>query len=418
MFDDLFFDTHDKLDREKYAKNITNYLQESNIRVICVNSIWGSGKTWFAHMWMNMLRSDEYKNIAPVYYNAWENDDCQDALIPLLSEINDQLWEGHDNTPEKIKSAAGAILKSGFYHAVNTATMGLIDLEKGEEELNKETFYNTAISAHKELKTARKQFCSELETYLVSSNKKAFIFVDELDRCRPTFAIETLERIKHLFNVKNIYFILFLDKVQLSESVKVLYGNNTDTAGYLMRFIDVEYNLPISLDKYVRFKINTWYSEESKYYEILTKVIPLFSLSLRDINKLEIWSKVLIANKYPANYRREFHVVIVYFMMLKLRHMELYNKILVDKDYEIIKSPESILAVKDVDNLISDYTFTKNPIAVFINALKNYYYNNESIVLENNEFYSILIKMKRMDEFVLRNLAFCDNYNERDYPLK
>jgi hypothetical protein len=69
-------------------------------------------------------------------------------------------------------------------------------------------------------------------------------FIDEMDRCRPDFAIALLERIKHLFNVPRVVFVLAVDRAQLNESVKALYGINTNSDGYLRRFIDLAYSLP------------------------------------------------------------------------------------------------------------------------------------------------------------------------------
>lgn len=71
-----------------------------------------------------------------------------------------------------------------------------------------------------------------------------FILVDELDRCRPDYAIELLEGIKHLFGVKGIYFVVATNIDQLSESVKAVYGTGFDGARYLKRFFDLEYTLP------------------------------------------------------------------------------------------------------------------------------------------------------------------------------
>ena len=68
--------------------------------------------------------------------------------------------------------------------------------------------------------------------------------IDELDRCRPDYAISLLERLKHLFNVEGIFFILAIDREQLNSSVTAAYGEGIDTDGYLRRFIDVPYSLP------------------------------------------------------------------------------------------------------------------------------------------------------------------------------
>ena len=77
-------------------------------------------------------------------------------------------------------------------------------------------------------------------------------FIDELDRCRPNFAIELLEVIKHLFYIDNFIFIISIDKDQLSYSIANIYGHNMDTEGYLRRFFDLDYTLPrISSKEYI-----------------------------------------------------------------------------------------------------------------------------------------------------------------------
>lgn len=87
----------------------------------------------------------------------------------------------------------------------------------------------------------------------ICENKKIIIMVDELDRCKPTFAIELLEVIKHLFDVENMVFIFALDIKQLSYSVQSVYGTGIDSTGYLCRFFDYISKLP-------KIDINTIYS--------------------------------------------------------------------------------------------------------------------------------------------------------------
>ena len=70
-------------------------------------------------------------------------------------------------------------------------------------------------------------------------------FIDELDRCRPSFAIELLERVKHLFDVKNIVFVLSIDKKQLEAITAAVYGERIDALEYLRRFIDLDFYLPL-----------------------------------------------------------------------------------------------------------------------------------------------------------------------------
>lgn len=70
------------------------------------------------------------------------------------------------------------------------------------------------------------------------------IFIDELDRCRPTYAIAMLERIKHLFNIPGIAVVLATDTSQLAHSIKSVYGQDFDSQKYLQRFLSRTYPLP------------------------------------------------------------------------------------------------------------------------------------------------------------------------------
>ena len=70
------------------------------------------------------------------------------------------------------------------------------------------------------------------------------IAIDELDRCRPSYAVELLEVVKHFFAVTNIVFVLAIDKSQLSHAIQAIYGSNFDSVGYLRRFIDLDFRLP------------------------------------------------------------------------------------------------------------------------------------------------------------------------------
>ena len=76
------------------------------------------------------------------------------------------------------------------------------------------------------------------------SGKPLIVAIDELDRCRPSYAVELLEIAKHFFSVKNIVFVLTVDKTQLSHAIKAIYGNDFDAIGYLRRFIDLDFRLP------------------------------------------------------------------------------------------------------------------------------------------------------------------------------
>ncbi|WP_294329809.1 P-loop NTPase fold protein [uncultured Sphingomonas sp.] len=69
------------------------------------------------------------------------------------------------------------------------------------------------------------------------------IVIDELDRCRPTYAIKVLEELKHLFDVPGVAFVLGLHGQQLAHSVSAAYGAGFDSHSYLRRFFNRRYVL-------------------------------------------------------------------------------------------------------------------------------------------------------------------------------
>lgn len=102
-------------------------------------------------------------------------------------------------------------------------------------------------SEYKELKNEIKNFRNKLKNIQEKLGKKIIIFVDELDRCNPMYAIKTFEIIKHLFGISNIIFVLSIDKTQIENSVRRIFGTNEgEVNGYLRKFIDVDFQLPDS----------------------------------------------------------------------------------------------------------------------------------------------------------------------------
>lgn len=143
---------------------------------------------------------------------------------------------------------------------VRVISQGLVDIGKFEDlsKITKELpeiFANITkekISEFKDEKKSLKDFKESFSTFansLTHGSKGQFmppliVFVDELDRCKPTYAVELLETMKHFFNVQWVVFVLGIDRKQLSHSVRCLYGNEMDADGYLKRFINHEFTLP------------------------------------------------------------------------------------------------------------------------------------------------------------------------------
>ncbi|MDQ7002567.1 MAG: P-loop NTPase fold protein, partial [Ghiorsea sp.] len=80
----------------------------------------------------------------------------------------------------------------------------------------------------------------------IAKNSPIVIFVDELDRCRPDFAVSMLESIKHVFDVENVQFVLVINTTQLRASIKHCYGATIEAQRYLDKFIAFSFRLPES----------------------------------------------------------------------------------------------------------------------------------------------------------------------------
>ena len=109
---------------------------------------------------------------------------------------------------------------------------------------------------------------------------KLVIFIDELDRCRPNYALEMLERIKHYFDDDRIIFVISLNKEQLTHTITNYYGSGFDATRYLNKFFDLEMYLPV-VDT-VDNQINTYNEKQYWLNTIANALIKLYELSLRD----------------------------------------------------------------------------------------------------------------------------------------
>ncbi|WP_052679285.1 KAP family P-loop NTPase fold protein [Stutzerimonas stutzeri] len=256
----------DLMSREKNAQFLTSYIDESeHISVVNINSPWGTGKTFFITNW----RLDLMPSRATVYFNAWENDYTGDPLISLVANIRDQLEKClPSSVPNKRKlselaSSAGAAIAATAPIAIKHITKKFTGLDADEiaeaganatsadgfttESLSK--FAEELIKNNKKSNEAVADFKKKLsalvhEAKKHNADKPVYIFIDELDRCRPTYSIELLERVKHFFDIPNCKFIIATDTSQLAHSVNAVYGMGFSSSLYLKRFFELTYTFP------------------------------------------------------------------------------------------------------------------------------------------------------------------------------
>lgn len=347
---------NDKFNRKVIAQNLTKIIYDKDRPlVIALDSDWGTGKTTFVTMWKDLLETDDSYNdkFQTFYFNAWENDYLKDPLLALFSELEKQFREDH-STAKKILDKSKPFLIAGITSLIKMGTYGLLDFDKvnlgdfNEGELIELVgkFSELSLQQTKLDKEIRIKFKESMQNIQKATDKKFIFFIDELDRCRPTFAIELLEVIKHLFDIDKFIFIISIDKEQLSHSVATIYGQNMDTIGYLRRFFDLEYRLPkIEIQDYISLKHDIFKEyTNTEYFEfILLELIKADNYSLRDIDKMYFFIELLlplipIFDPYSndSNYNVVRTIVISHlyaiFITFKIKNPLEYKKI-VDYDY-------------------------------------------------------------------------------------
>lgn len=352
-YSSLKFENDDALDRKKFVENIMNVIKnwnhvkhENDSLVISLDAPWGSGKSYLINMWKNWLLSEENadKNYYITYYNAWENDDNDSAFIPLVYKLQDlDVYKSNNDYVENVekittnflKSCGVALLKDGVKKYLGESTADI--LCKGIDGAAATKKIEDFFSKYKTYIDEKGKFREALKG-LVPTNGKLIIFIDELDRCRPTFAIETLEIIKHYFNQKDIVFIFAIDLEQLSYSISTMYGAGMDSAGYLRRFFDFNIRIPAGdLYNYIR-PLYTSYMEnitnEEEFSKMVVNMFSKLNLSLRDIDKIfNNFTVFYLYYESHINVLPESRVVKVmeiylYFITLKYKFPDVYSLIL------------------------------------------------------------------------------------------
>ena len=270
--DELTFEYRDEFKRRAIGEKIVNLLMDDEFSPMVLDGDWGVGKTEFCHKLINLIRADQSKeggtnkNIPRcqcLYIDAFAEDHGDDPLLMLLGNIacfiKDK--EGNGDRSEcyqKWKNASIAVAKSCF-KIVAKASIGLL-LKQNADSIGDEISDAITKSAEEGVDAIVNAFLqqyeesnSNIETLKsilaeLARDERMIIVVDELDRCRPDFSITLLEKIKHVFNVPNVSFLLVANMKQLSASVSHVYGEYVDSNRYLNKFLKLSVSLVPSLN--------------------------------------------------------------------------------------------------------------------------------------------------------------------------
>lgn len=338
----------DALDRNADLNSFCHLLSTQNsMNSIALDGRWGSGKTFFVKQCALLInaknslsnldkdiaesilkvakQSNSFEgltdnNLLAIYFDAWENDSNEDPVLALIYRIVQQLdlkTNGFDLN--HLAHVLGTIVDVITDRPISNAISSL-----------KECDFLYVIHKHEDLETIIKKFFDEV---LFEKAGQLIIFVDELDRCRPSYAVQLLERIEHYFINERITFVFSVNLEQLQHTIKNFYGNDFDACRYLDRFFDLRLSLPpINTTKYYN-SLNL--SNNVEIDRVLMRIQQTFNMSLREFCKFYDSVKVSGMKSY-FNETEDFmfKYIVTLCLALKITNITLHDEFIEGKNIQ------------------------------------------------------------------------------------
>lgn len=235
----------------------------------------------------------------PIYYNAWLYDNYADPLMSLMLLITKE-YKKYCGSKLKVASFTDSVAE-----LLDIASISMGGIQIGGNFRNiKDTIQGkdilSVVKTEEEIRDKVKEIFNSI---IVENVEKLVIFIDELDRCRPSFAIEMLERIKHYFDDDRIIFVASINREQLIHSISKYYGTNFDSTGYLDKFFDWNIYLP-ELD--TRFDSGLDFKDEQYFIENITKELgTYYQLTYREKLRYNQCISFAILSKYVSDHGGE-----------------------------------------------------------------------------------------------------------------
>ncbi|MDE0092406.1 MAG: P-loop NTPase fold protein [Oligoflexia bacterium] len=369
------FSDFDKLNLKPFAKNLLKSIEkgtsssvgEQGALTISLNAEFGNGKTTFLKMFKHFIEDEKNQDYNVIFINAWTADFYGDPIIAILSEFVYLIEENKEMQKNEIKEItnkiAGIIGKISSYKATCLTGSVLnqtlrkiigIDLKEIKSDMN-----NTQdIKNHKqttkvienqnilkelnEIKSAISDLKDIIQKY--TENKKLIIIVDELDRARPDYAVHFLEDIKHFFDIKDVIFLVGVNRQQIETTVQCLYGKELNFDGYYRKFFKQEIDLPDPYKEAQRLvdaliektKISFPNQGSNRDYKTsgIYRFCKTFNLTLREIEIfINVCHQILGNEKQAISSWTEMDCY-SFFICLFLKDREEFKKILA-RDYTV-----------------------------------------------------------------------------------
>lgn len=343
----------DLFGRKSLADRMTTFLGRlPDGAVIAVDAPWGEGKTWFGRHWHAQLVADGYRT---AYIDCFQRDHVEDPFLMIAGELLEMAKAGKPASRRALMqagkklgaallpAAAKFALNAAGHWAVGNARLGA-DVAKAANSIEEsaaaslEKFVSKRLEDYESDKKSVSGFRQALADMAAEGAKPVVVFVDELDRCRPDFAVRTVERVKHFFEVPRVVFVLLMNRRQLVAAIEGVYGPRVEADAYLGKFVQLSLTLPkqVSMElhseddnrKHCESTLARYGFPSSGHTTEFTAMFGVlacrFGLSLRDIERVVILFSI-------AQPMTALAMEFAWPIALKLKHPELFRRLLADE---------------------------------------------------------------------------------------
>ena len=187
--------------------------------VLSLDAGWGTGKTAFVKMcsaWM-CSEASPHSDASVVVFNAWTHSYTGEPLTDIVEAVTGQITDVDDERRKKI----ARLLEQ---QAARVASGGMVpDATAADGE-----------GPRRDIVRLKKA----LRSFVTDGGGRLVVFIDELDRCRPDYAIGVLEKVRHIFDVAGVVVVLAMNRQALEHAVGGLHGSRDAAERYMRRFVD------------------------------------------------------------------------------------------------------------------------------------------------------------------------------------
>ena len=409
-----------------------NLLLKMDDTIIAIDGNWGSGKTYIAKQMLAIINEKydinygsketsefdsfpqlQFKDLPiesclAIYYNAWEYDNDNHPMASFLYYLLKML-------NKRFKSNDFISAVSNFIkNIVEKLSDGWIKFSSGNVKNDLEDVLSSVLSSE----YIREQISILLQELKSEKCNKIVIFIDELDRCRPSYALKVIELLNHYFKRDDILVVAMVDLEQLSNMIKNVYGTSTNAFLYLDKIFDLRFEVPnssIDYEKYINCKISEpEFDSQFIFDKMCIEIIKEKKLTLRNIDRLLAYIEPFFKKLKRESYVYSGYIFIqcffgIYYLTTKLFDIDSYNKIMKynfdelllfsnrDVVHEIIeKAYKDALKTNYDPNKLDEYI--RNDLTEIINYLngKDIYYVKLSFGNRSGYYYNWLKELNLM----------------------